>query len=404
MSIEGQSNTNETRSALDGYQIGITEVLEKELQQMKEDTEKESARIIAEAKKQVQVILDQAEQKARQEAKEKTRYEVESLLAGAQEEAKKAVAEIKHNALQRSHNIVAIAQQQGEKAARKTKEEATKVAEDFNKSSNELKREAEKEAEEIREKASKEANQIISDAIEAARVKVSGEESKILDDSEQLAELINDEASSKIKEILEEAVRAVNEAKQKFSSPVPIKKSNEISEEPKPLDEKPTQPELKPEITQSVTPQLEVPGTPQGIVESKPLSEDKVQPEPGPDKLRYIPPQPEVPATTQAQSDILYGSIELQVTDGADTEELAEWTKSLRNIPLLRVLSMEKTASEQGSKFLILTDAPTPLIGILKKMSSVKEVRKENDKLLVTLSGRGPRYKATSQTKTNESK
>ena len=432
MSNEGQLKINETRNAIDGYQSGITDVLEKELHQMKEDTEKESARIITEAKKQAQDISDQAEQKAKQEAKEKTKYEVEHLLSKAQEEAKKAVDDIKNNALQRSHNIVAIAQQQGEKTAKKIKEEATKVAEDMNHSAVELKQNAEKEAAEIREKASQEADQIIKNAMEAARAKVSVEESKILDDSEQLANLIQEEASSKIKEILEVTVKEINQAKLKFNLPTP-KTGTKIIEESKPIIENETQPVPNvekpnivppqsvvhdtPQVTKEsvpinedktqidvnvekphlVPPQLGVQATPQDITESKPIIEKKTQPDISPDKPRSAIVQPEVPATTQAQSDILFGSIELHVTDGADPEELSEWTKALRNIPLLRVLSMEKSASEQGNKFLILTDTPTPLIGILKKMSSVKEVRKENDRILVTLSGRGSRHKATSR-------
>jgi hypothetical protein len=141
------------------------------------------------------------------------------------------------------------------------------------------------------------------------------------------------------------------------------------------------------------------------VAEIKPANEEKAQTEAGNiEKPRPSSVQQEIPGIAAAQTDILFGSIELQVTEGADPEELTEWTKALRNIPLLRVLSMQKSASDPGNNFLILTDAPTPLIGILKKMSLVKEVRKENDKIFVTLVNRGARNKVVSQNKPTDSK
>jgi cell division septum initiation protein DivIVA len=104
MKTDTNLKSEEIPSVFNGYKVRIAALLSQELQRLKEDTERESVRILADAKQQAQDIIDQAELHSKQKAKYKIELDIENLLAEVEEKVKKAVAMAKENALQELKN------------------------------------------------------------------------------------------------------------------------------------------------------------------------------------------------------------------------------------------------------------------------------------------------------------
>ncbi len=68
---------------------------------------------------------------------------------------------------------------------------------------------------------------------------------------------------------------------------------------------------------------------------------------------------------------------------------MTRWIAMLRKVPGLRVMSIQNAAPGSAGRFLILNDAPTPLIGILKAMPLVDDAIRQDAKVIVKLSDGG---------------
>jgi cell division septum initiation protein DivIVA len=351
MKSDVPSKTNESSSIFDGGKARIAEILERELQRLKKDVERESAKIIAEARERAQVIINQAESKAKQELKEKIKYETQNLLAVAEGDAQRIATEARQNAQQKSDKIIADARQEAEIQAKKVIEEAIKASEGLTRSATETKQRAEEEFEALRESSKQEASGIIKKAREVAETKVLEEEKRILSEAMQRGKVIIEEARASAITMFEQSIATTGEMIQRLNQC--LKDISDRSVE-----------------TQKCI--LEIEPQKRGVVDI-PLS--------------HISPksQMEAPVISNEQAELFTGEIELEVDQDADPTELSEWTNALRNIPLLRVLSNKYSSSGQARGFLIVCSQPNPLIETIYKMPMVKNVKKEDNKLLVSL-------------------
>jgi vacuolar-type H+-ATPase subunit H len=350
MKSDTQAKGNDGSSVFSGGQSRLAEILERELQRLRKEVERESTRVIVEAKQQAQSIVGEAELRARQEIKERVRYETQNLIATAEEESKRIINEARQKAKQQTDQLLANAKQEADIQAKKITQEALRSSEDLTRSATETRQKAEEEAEIIKEKADREIFDIIKEAEAIAKSKEPEEERNILNDAEKRGEAIIEEAREKAKVKYELAASIANEIIQRINQQIKelSEKSNEITQAERNI------------IKQTVA----------SIEKSTPIK---------PVTQKVNPPVP------TAQSEMFIGSVEIDIVDAADTPELTSLANTLRSIPALRVLPVRKTKTGQEKGFLVLCDAPKPLMDIIQKMPMVKSVRKEDKKILITL-------------------
>ena len=343
MKTDARPETEGTAPAFAGYKARIAEVLEKERTRILKDAEREFARIVSEAKQAAQNIVSQAEAKAKQESRDRVKREVERLLAAARDESTRTVDQARQAAAEHTARALAAARHEAETSTRTLLDEARKAAAEASRSAPHLRAAAERNAQEIREMAVLEAGEIIKEAATASRAKGVEEEERLLAEAEDRGRLMIDAAWKKADQTLEMAVRSAGEAMDILARGIEAAGVQSGS----------SQEQTSPAVAQTAV----------------------------------APPPTPAP---QDREELFQGSIELEVTAQADAAELTQWISMLRKIPGQRVLSNQGSSSGPPYKFLVLNNAPIPLLSMLRAMPLVASASREDKKLLVTLSDRTP--------------
>jgi NADH dehydrogenase/NADH:ubiquinone oxidoreductase subunit G len=340
MKSEAHQEVNETSGPFEGYRARITEVLEKERQRLMKDAERESAKTIADARQTAQSITGQAEAKAKQEAKERTRRAAERMVAEAKGSAADAVAAATREAAEESSKTLAEAALQAEKVVKSLSEAARTAAEELARSAAEVRTKAEQEGADIRQKAVLEAERIVKDARELAVSEAAEAEAGMVAEAEQKARVMVGEAWTEAADTIDGALLVTDEVSGRLAGQV----------------EKMSRP---------------------GPEEAGQVVREALRPAP--------------PAAVAADdpADMFLGSVELEIAAGAGEAEMARWIAMLRKVPGLRVLSIQNGVPGSAGRFLILNDAPTPLLGILKAMPLVRDAARQDNRVVVTLADGG---------------
>jgi hypothetical protein len=232
---------------------------------------------------------------------------------------------------------MADANLEAEKLAKTMTEAAKAAAEEMSRSAEDVRRKAEQEVADLKEKATLEAEQIVRDARDLAVKKAAEVEAELVAGAEERAKVTIGEALTKASQTLEGALLVADEAVER----------------------------LRGHIQRLGEPVRETPGT---------LAPDA------------LPSAPRPVTASGDQDELFQGSVELEIAAGAGEAETARWIAMLRKVPGLRVLSIQNAAPGAAGRFLILNDAPTPLIGILKAMPLVHDASRQDTKVVVTLS------------------
>jgi hypothetical protein len=90
-------------------------------------------------------------------------------------------------------------------------------------------------------------------------------------------------------------------------------------------------------------------------------------------------------STAENQAVLFQGSVELEITDGADIGQFSRWVEDLRRTPGLRVFSIGDSAYGCANRVLVVSNEPVPLLRILREMTFVKDAVKKDGKIQVTL-------------------
>lgn len=396
MGTTAKPDTTGNTNNFDGSKGGIADGLEKELQRLKTDAELEVKKILTEAKQQALAITNQAEERAKQEAIEKTRYDIQNIFTSAEETANKIVIEARQNAQQQSDRIISNAKQEASIQSNTLKMNVLRAAEEMNSSAAELKKKAEKEALEARDKAKQEKEKSIQNAKEKAKTNVSKEEARIINEARQRGDAILDEAIRKTKESLEEAslgvdlvvtrlkqfVKEISE--RTFEIPrgeVTIPSSVIINESTVISDDEANQPQPQGEDKPIGAVALSEPATdisdPDEVTIQAVLSQDTPL---SVDQLIKL----NTTANPNQEPTLYYGQVELHITRPADEDQLQQFKEHLGTIPHVSVAQVNMT-SPDGIIVTLSIEMAIPLFDIIKKLPSVKEAENVGKDILVTL-------------------
>ena len=396
MGTTAKPDTTGNTNNFDGSKAGIADGLEKELQRLKTDAELEVKKILTEARQQAQNITNQAEDRAKQEAIEKTKNDIQNIFGTAEDTANRIVTEARQNAQQQSDRIISNAKQEASIQSNTLKMNVLRAAEEMNSSAAELKKKAEKEAQEAREKARLDADKLIQQAKDKAKINVSKEEERIVAEAKHRGNAILDEAIKKAKESLEEASlgvdivisrlkqyakeiteRSFEVPRSELSSP----SSDKINEPLTSGDNESSQPHsLMDNTPLSVValsePAAEVTGPEEVTIQSvlsqdTPLSVDQLI------KLSTT-------SNPAQEPTLYYGQVELHVTRPADDEQLQQFKEHLGTIPHVSVVQLNMS-SPDGIIVTLSIEMAIPLFDIIKKLPSVKEAENVGKDVLVTL-------------------
>jgi len=123
--------SDEFPGIFNGYKGKITRILEKELQQLIEDTERDSAKIIANTQQQAQEIIDRSEPNPEQKTRNEIEFEINNLLAAAKEEVRRAVIKAKENIILELYNANSYTNEESEISDVKLKEDTITAFEEL---------------------------------------------------------------------------------------------------------------------------------------------------------------------------------------------------------------------------------------------------------------------------------
>jgi vacuolar-type H+-ATPase subunit H len=382
MKTEARFEAEGAAGALEGYGAGIVEILEREQQRLKKNADDEAARILAEAKQVAQSISAQAEAKADQEAIERTKYDVERVLAGSKGEAARVLAEGWQDAQTQAAKILADARQQAETLARTLTEEAKAGAEALSKSAIDLKSRVEQEVAATREKALLEAAQVVKDAVDAAKARVADRQDRIVTEAAHDGDAIAREAADRARKTLEEAVAAVSVAVQAIGTHL-----GEMKDEDRERSRRQVYHEFD-AARSGPAPEFEhgdKPAEQAGTVEGKPLSVAQVL---DTDML-----------FDRGDNSVLYcGDVELNIVPPADVHQLSEFQDHLKTVPNLEIHRFDRTASAD-LKISIVAAVAMPLFDIVRSLPSVEEAEQIGKDILITLlpAHRGKKRRVTAR-------
>ena len=376
-----------TSNALEGHKAGIIAAVEAELERIRKDAETESARIIAEAKQLAQNITSQAEEKSNQEAREKTRHEVEQIMFTAENESAEILTGARQDALAQANKIAADAKEAAERTAKTLLDEAAKAADETARAASELKRKAEQEAVETRDRAIHEAEQIIKDSLDSARTRVAEKENTIVAEAKRQGEKIVDQASGEARSTLQEAATAVHEAVQKLSGRIRAIKEKaqeqpgqENKAGPQSIVSQENQPPPGPASVSAPV------ATPAGEDLSAAVARQNAQSL----ELLLEPVSIEQVLDSDMMFDggenaVLYiGEVELHVVTPADVDRLSEFIECLKKVPHLQIQRSDCEVPE-GVKITVVIDAAVHLFEIVRRLTPVEEAEQIGKDILIKL-------------------
>ena len=338
--------------------------------------------VLAKASSQAEQVVKIAEEKSRNEARERTKKEVESILRKAKEDATKQAAKVlqtaREEAAQVSKQMLAETENEVHKLTSSANELHEKAAEELTtaqkKTSEAVEQALTAARQAARAQAEKEAQEIISAAKIAAQKEGESLLAAAITKSKQLAVIETDAILAKAKN---EAEEIVSQAKNKVRTQ--IEESSRLMQE----------------IQQKMHQVMAVPGAADLKLKMETLNKTPVPPETvisknNPDNVSENP----APAkSTQNKIDSLFsedenrthsGKLKIDIAPPARNENLAALEQQLMKNTSLRVIA--KGGAEDGSAWLeIDISSPLPLIDILRKTPCVKDVVGGKNYIIVAL-------------------
>jgi F0F1-type ATP synthase membrane subunit b/b' len=355
------------------------------INQAKVKTNQEKEAILAQAQSQAEQFINKAEENIRREAKERTKKEVESILRKTTEDSSKQAAKVLQTAQEQaeeiSQQILADAENNACEITRKATElhekAAAELADTQRKTSEAVAQALEAARQTARDQAGKEALAIVSDARIAVQKEREALLCKALSDAQQAAAV---EADAILMKAKKEAEEIINQAKIKVRTQ--IEESSQLMKEihqklqhvmsaPNSADVKIVS-EAQNKIAESPKPSI-------SITDSEPRTENKAP---------VSIPQSKIDSKlSDDQNRTHSGKLKIDIAPPAENEQIALLEQQLLKNNGLRIIA--RGGAEDGSAWLeIDITGHLPLIEILRKTPSVKDVVGAKSYIIVTLKSR----------------
>ncbi|MBE0479829.1 MAG: hypothetical protein IBX68_02500 [Dehalococcoidia bacterium] len=311
------------------------------------EAEAEKERILAEARQTGDAILQEETEKAEQQA--------EMMLKAAEEQATAAVSRAEKQArtvLDEAAQKIRAAEEQTQQILAETQQKAEEIEQTARDNAARLIAESEQEAEDLRAAriaaAEEEARNILKEATEKAHAQamdIRREAQQILVRSKQVGEehikdkfrrvyesLITDLAAGSLKTLEEQTPHA----------PEPPAQEREELED----DEAVSQPVAEQE---EIEPE-------DGVVESEPVTGPVMR--------------------TDVDDGLYQGTVEITITPPVGLDRMLQLHKNLRHIRQIEVLNLG-VSKDKGITIRIYVENPVPLLGLLKELPEIEEIKEE---------------------------
>ena len=338
--------------------------------------------ILAQGRAQAEQLVKNGEEMARRDAKEKTRREIEKLMASAKEDAAKQGSATLQAAREEASEIIAKSKKEATEISRQIMDEAeVQLKEILENARKEAKAKAEKEAAEITEKAraqaEKEKELLILAANDEARSAAQKETERIIAKANAEADTILNGAKNKVRLQMEESGRLMQEMQQRMQQVMAAAgfESKHI--------EFPAIHAVPPEASPA-------PPIPVKVPVRQEETADRVAPVDPPRKIERSSTSSEM---AQAKLDSIFandetrnyqGRLKIDIAPPVDSEQISNLEQNLSKNTNLRVLG--NGGSEDGSAWVEVDILkPMPLVSALRKIPGVKDVVGAKSYIIVAL-------------------
>ncbi len=363
------------------------------IDQAKQMAAKETENILAQAAFKAEQVIKEAEEKSRKEARERTSKETATILRKTSEDAAKQAKEIlqtaRQDAEQKSKQIIAEAENNADELMRSASDLHVKAAEELaaaQKRSAEAveqmisaarqtaQAQAEKESLAIIAKAKaaaeKEKEYILASALTESRKSAAAEAESILLAARKNAEEIINQAKNKVRTQIDESSRLMQEIHQKMQQVMAVRGEELLRNNQ--LETNPTA-EAKPTTISAFheTAVLKV---------DSDVSKDNCLP--------IGDAQSKINSLFAEDNQLTHsGKIKIDIAPPSDNEQIEELEKQLLQNSDLRIVA--KGGAEDGSAWLeVHIKSPLPLVELLRKSPSVKDVVGAKSYIIVSLKSR----------------
>ena len=340
--------------------------------------------ILAQGRAQAEQLVKNGEEMARRDAKEKTRREIEKLMASAKEDAAKQGSATLQAAREEAGEIIAKSKKEATEISRQIMDEAeVQLKGILENARKEAKAKAEKEAAEITEKAraqaEKEKELLILAANDEARSAAQKETERIIAKANAEADTILNGAKNKVRLQMEESGRLMQEMQQRMqqvmaaagfeSKHIEFPAIHAVPPEASPAPPPPIP--VKAPVRQEETAERVVPVDPPRKVERSSTSSEMAQA-----KLDSI--------FANDETRNYQGRLKIDIAPPVDSEQISNLEQNLSKNTNLRVLG--NGGSEDGSAWVEVDILkPMPLVSALRKIPGVKDVVGAKSYIIVAL-------------------
>lgn len=397
----------------------LHELADREAKHLLADAYNESGRLTQKAQKDAEAILEQARGMAAEETKNtlsQASFQAEKVIQEAEERIRKEARErigketaailrkTTEDASKQADNILQAAREDASRASRQKLVEAEINAEELMRSARDLHMKAAEELAVAQNKASETVDQIIATARQTAQAQADRESQAIIARAKAAAEkekeyILASALSESRKSAAAEAetiLMAARKNAEEIVSQAKNKVRNQIEESSR----------LMQEIHQKMQQVISVPEETQKYIytETQPIKAAKtinnpsISPEPAVIKMdNYVPNENCLPtADVQNKINTLFsegekltysGKLKIDIAPPSDSEQIETLEKQLLQNSGLRIIA--KGGSEDGSAWVeVHLTSPLPLIEILRKIPSVKDVVGARSYIIVTLNSK----------------
>lgn len=364
------------------------------LSRARQEAEQNAERTLSQANQKVEELFEEARETIRKEAREKTKKETESLLSKAREEAGKISAKTLQSAREEAAALISDAKKDAAAMSKQIVGEADKRVEEITAEAREMKRQAEVELADIRHKTQIATEKALSNIRDEAAATAQKEVQEILAQARQkaqkdrefllsttLSEAKNDAEKERLvilQKARAEADEIISKAKTRMKSQ--IEESSRLMQE--------IQQRMQQVIGGS---QQFMPVEPVPVVKSEPTIEPPIN-TPVQNVRMSEETQKHISELLQDNNNsnanrTYRGKLRIDIAPPADSEGMKTLEKELLAGGIIRIVA--KGGSGDGSAWIeVDIPQPQPLLDILEKIPSVKDVVGAKSYVIVALKTR----------------
>lgn len=358
-----QSETDELARTIDEYRSKVDEIVRKEKERLRQLIDKESNHIISGAWQKAEEIIAESQQKAqkiREETENQARKEASEIVDGAQRSAQLTINEAEERTRKEAKN--------------RTKSETEKIISKAKEMSNDIishaRQAAEKEANDIINKARKEATHLLNDETEKCRADAQTQSEQFISKARKKAERAIDdiaansmETNKMIMEIMHQTETIIDKFKNELqielgeATKVIAVAKNKLEQTVAEIDEKGETIEV-------------IPNTNEALNKNAVLS---------------IELKGEKQKGGNGSKPLFKGQLELRTMSSYDYLQIKKLRNFLVNVPNIKYAG--EYTSEEEAMIVFKVEEPLPLVDILSSFPLVEKVVDREDHVELVLQG-----------------